>query len=519
MRSLIVCLCAATILTAARPVSAAESDRPNVVIILADDLGYGDPQCYNAESKIPTPNIDRLAAQGLRFTDAHTPSSVCTPTRYTLLTGRYCWRTRLTSGVLDGFSPPLIESDRPTIASWLHDQGYATGCIGKWHLGMQWTRQDGTPETVDRVPGLHRGGEEINAAVPVTGGPCSVGFDSYFGISASLDMPPLCWMENDRCVPPPDTTVPDAKRELFLTHASGIAHSTFKLDEVLPTLRRKTVDWIERHSAQSPDQPFFLYLPLNSPHLPVAPSQTFLGKSQAGLYGDFVVETDDFVGGVIDVLERTGELTDTLIIFTSDNGGLWHAWEPRETDDLAQYKPTPRAEYTAGFGHHSNAHLRGTKADIYEGGHRVPFLVHWPRGISESQVVDTPVELTDVFATVADMLGRPLPAAAAVDSCSFAPLMGRPRLSRLERQTLVHHSLQGHFAVREEGWKYVEVRGSGGFSTPRKIDPRPGEPSGQLYHLTDDPQETKNLFLERPDQVSRLSQRLDQIRSKPLSTE
>ncbi|MFV0445205.1 MAG: sulfatase family protein [Planctomycetaceae bacterium] len=496
---------------------AAEEDgaasRPNVVVILADDMGYGDPQCYNADSKIPTPHLDQLAENGLLFTDAHTPSSVCTPTRYGLLTGRYCWRTRLTKGVLDGFSPPLIDADRPTIASFLKSQGYATACVGKWHLGMQWTRQDGSPETLDREARVHRGGENIDCTVPVTGGPLAVGFDSYFGISASLDMAPLAWMENDRCVPFPDLIYPDARKEMFLTHSPGVGHSEFRLDEVLPTLKQRTIAWIDTNCAEQPGQPFFLYLPLNSPHLPVAPSQAFLGKSQAGLYGDFVVETDDFVGGVVATLKQQGQLENTVLVFTSDNGGLWHMWTAQEADDVASYKPTPRAQYADGFGHHSNGTLRGTKADVYEGGHRVPLLMQWPRVITASRRVDTPVELTDLFATIADVIGQALPDAAAPDSFSFAAELGLSRRSSLQRTTLVHHSLQGVFSIREAGWKYAEARGSGGFSVPRTVAARPGEATGQLYHLETDPQETRNLFLSEPERVVAMQRRLDSIRS------
>jgi arylsulfatase A len=499
------------LLLATCPLSA--SSRPNVIIILADDLGYGDPRCYNPESKIPTPHIDQLAAAGLRFTDAHTPSSVCTPTRYTLLTGRYCWRTRLTSGVLDGFSPPLIEPDRPTIASWLRQQGYATACIGKWHLGMQWTRRGGSPETEDRGTGGFRSGEEIDFTRPLTCGPCDVGFETYFGISASLDMPPYCWIENDRCSPAPDGLASDNKGALFLSQTGGVSQSGFRLEDVLPTLKRRTTEWIDRHCAAAADRPFFLYLPLNSPHLPVVPSAAFRGKSGAGEYGDFVVETDDFVGAVVEALRRNARLDDTLIVFSSDNGGLWHQWEPREADDVASYKPTPRGEYTAGFGHHSNATLRGTKADVYEGGHRVPLIVSWPRAVREPVVVDDPVELTDLFATIADVVGGPLPPEAAPDSFSFARLLGVSAAQGSRRETLVHHSLQGVFAVRRGGWKYVESRGSGGFSAPKTVRPGPGEPTGQLYHLKSDPHETRNVFLEHPDRVAELSAALDAIRA------
>ncbi len=254
------------------PVSVVFGSHPNVVVILADDLGWGDARCYNPESKIPTPHMDRLAEHGLRFTDAHTPSSVCTPTRYGLLTGQYCWRTRLTEGVLDGFSPPLIAKDRPTLATLLKQVGYTTACIGKWHLGMQWTKLDGTLETSDRGDGGFRNGSDIDFTAKLTGGPCDVGFDSYFGISASLDMPPYCWIENDRCSPVPTAMTPDNKKEMFRTQTSGKSDPDFKIDEVLPELKRRTVAKIDSHLTATPNKPLFLYLPINSPHLPVAPS-------------------------------------------------------------------------------------------------------------------------------------------------------------------------------------------------------------------------------------------------------
>lgn len=494
-------------------VSSTAAARPNVIIILADDMGYGDPQCYNAESKIPTPHLDQLAARGVRFTDAHTPSSVCTPTRYTLLTGRYCWRTRLKSSVLDGFSPSLIDRNRATIASTLKARGYATACIGKWHLGMDWTRQNGSHEPEDRAPRGFRPGDDIDFSQPITGGPLAVGFDSFFGISASLDMPPYCWIENDRCVPAPDTTVLTARDTIFLNQTGGAAHSDFRLEDVLPTLKQRTVTWIKDQHARDADQPFFLYLPLNSPHLPVAPSKAFAGTSQAGHYGDFVVETDDVVGAVVKTLERTGDLANTLIIFTSDNGGLWHQWTPQEADDLAHYRPTPRGKYTAGFGHHSNAHLRGTKADIWEGGHRVPFIVQWPAKVAGGQVSDRPMELTDVFATVLEALDLEHPEGTAPDSFSFhSELSGKPS-AEPQRPFLVHHSLRGMFAVREGDWKFVEARGSGGFSTPRLIQPRDGHPTGQLYNLANDPQETMNLYLQGPAKVKAMQALLNRAKS------
>ncbi len=474
-------------------------------------MGYGDPGCYQEDSKTPTPNLDRMAAGGMRFTNAHTPSSVCTPTRYTLLTGRYCWRTRLTSGVLDGFSPPLIENDRSTIASLLKDEGYTTACIGKWHLGMQWTRLNGSPEDVDRAEGGFRPGDNIDFSKPITAGPLTNGFESYFGISASLDMPPYCWIENDRCDPAPDTQIESARENIFRNENGGKAHSAFEIPEVLPTLKARTVAWIEERSAE---KPFFLYLPLNSPHMPVAPSDAFQGKSGAGIYADFVMETDDLVGAVLDTLKKKALLENTMIVFTSDNGGLWHAWEAAEPDDLVKYKPTDRGRYNLEHGHRSNAHLRGTKADIWEGGHRVPFLVHWPAKVAGGETTDALVELTDLYATCSEAFGIPTPEGAAEDSFSFLGVLTQAGES--SRPFGVHHSLRGMFAVRQGDWKYVEARGSGGFSQPRIIEPKPGEPEGQLYNLSTDPSETRNVYLERPEIVERMEQLLKQAQAKGL---
>ncbi len=479
------------------------ADRPNVVVILADDLGWGDPQCYNAESKIPTPAIDRLAREGMKFVDAHTPSAVCTPTRYGLLTGRYCWRTRLKSSVLDGFSPPLIEPQRLTIASFLKHHGYATACVGKWHLGMQWTRIDGSRETDDRGSNGFRGGENIDFDKPISGGPLAVGFDHFFGIAASLDMPPYAWIVDDRCSPTPTSSVPTAKDTIFLNQTGGVADPDFRLDGVLPRLKQHANDWIRSHHRAHPDQPFFLYLPLNSPHLPVAPSAAFQGKSKAGIYGDFVVETDDCVGSVLETLAEIGQDQNTLVIFTSDNGGLWHAWDPVERDDLDHYKPTPRAQYTRQFGHQSNSYLRGTKADIWEGGHRVPLLIRLPNRVVAGKTCDQVVEINDLFATVAGIVGIPLPAGAGEDSRDLTPLLEGQ--NGPIREFAIHHSIRGEFAIRMGDWKYIPSRGSAGFSTPRKIQPRPGHPAGQLYDLGASTSETQNVWNENPNVVARMS--------------
>lgn len=497
-------------LTAAAP---ANRTRPNVVIIFADDLGYGDLSSYNQQSKISTPHLDQLAAKGARFTDAHTSSSVCTPSRYSLLTGRYSWRTRLENGVFDGFAPPLIEVERPTIASFLKAQGYSTACVGKWHLGMQWTRKDGTLETVDNEikNGHRRTGETIALDRPITGGPNAVGFDYYFGISASLDMSPYCWIENGRAQYSKLEEMPMI-REIALSHGPGLRDHDFKLDEVLPTMKTRAIRWINEQHERAPKQPFFLYLPLTSPHLPAVPSASFIGKSGAGVYGDFVVETDDFVGGIVETLKKRGLLENTIIIFSTDNGGLWHEWDPVETDDVANYKPQPRGEYTRKLGHQSNGKLRGTKADIWEGGHRVPLIVQW-LGRLPAAVVETPVELTDIFGTIAETIGVPLPTNAAEDSFSFLSTMLRPGLGQTARPFLVHHSIRGTFALREQDWVYIETRGSGGFSRLPVVEPKTGEASGQLYNLRTDLEQTQNVFLAEPERVKHLESLLKSART------
>jgi arylsulfatase A len=486
---------------------------PNIIVILADDLGFGDVACYNAQSKIPTPHLDRLAKEGMRFTDAHTPSAVCTPTRYGLLTGRYAWRTRMKSGVLDGYSPPLIEPERLTVASLLKANGYATACVGKWHLGLQWIRQDGSPEDQDRGPAGVRPGFDIDHTRPFSGGPNAVGFDHFFGISASLNMPPFCFLLNDRVLHQPTLKQERMRDALFLATDEGVRSPDFTNFAAMPRFAGESIAFIEAQAAASDKKPFFLYAPLSSPHLPVVVNQEYLGKSQAGEYGDFVVETDAFVGAILDTLDRTGLADDTLILFTSDNGGLFHYWEAKETDDLAHYKINGRAAHIREYAHQGNAHLRGTKADIWEGGHRVPFLVRWPGKTPAASVSHELVELTDLLATTAAILGVELPAEAGPDSRSILPALLAAKPDKPVRDFAIHHSMQGVFAIRSGPWKLIpNHRGSGGFSQPKKLDPATeGAPPGQLYHLENDPSETRNLYLEHPDIVKQLSTQLQTL--------
>ncbi len=455
-------------------------ERPNIVIVLADDLGWGDPACYNALSKIPTPNIDALAAEGMRFTDAHTPSSVCTPTRYGLLTGRYCWRTRLKSGVLYGYAPALIEPGRATLASILKAQGYATACIGKWHLGF-----GDKPKT--------------DYAQPLAPGPNSVGFDYFFGIPSSLDIDPYVLVENDHALAQPTENIPASKHQREGGDGywrGGLATPGFKHADILPTLTEKAEQFIHR---QTKDHPFFLYLPLTSPHTPWVPAKAFRGLTGVGDYGDFVAQTDAALGRVLKALDTAGVAGETLVIFTSDNGSNWLP------SDIAKW------------GHRANADWRGQKADIWEGGHRVPFVARWPARIAAGTVSAEPVCLTDLFATVAAITGTALPADAGEDSVDILPaLLGEKRAEPL-RAAMVHHSIDGTFGIRRGAWKLCMGLGSHGFSVPKKIEPKPGEPTVQLYNLESDPGETRNVAAEQPALVAELTALLERYQSEGRS--
>lgn len=494
----------------------ADQKLPNIVYILADDLGYGDVSCYNSKSKITTPHVDRLAAEGMRFTDAHTPSAVCTPTRYGILTGRYAWRTRMKFRVLDGFDPPLIEEGRLTVPALLKQHGYATACVGKWHLGMQWTDRAGQTVPYIRVEtkGRPRSGADVDYSRPVTGGPIDRGFDHYFGISASLNMSPFCYIRNDRPVRLPVLQQPRIQTE-FISVDAGVRSPDFTIYGVMPRLAGEAVDWIEQQSASKTKQPFFLYAPLTAPHLPLVPNEEYRGTSKAGHYGDFVAETDAFVGAILETLDRTGQVDNTLVIFTSDNGGLYHYWKPQEADDVKHYKVRARGQYVRQFGHQGNAHLRGTKADIWEGGHRVPFVVRWPGKTPAGAVSSELIELTDLLATCASLVKTDLPENAGEDSRSALHALLKPQPDQPVRDFAVHHSLWGTFALRKGSWKLVAGRGSGGFTFPRELDAaKVGGPPGQLYNLEADPSETKNVWSDHPDIVAALSKQLAEIQGE-----
>ena len=483
---------------------AASAANPNIIYILCDDLGYGDVKCLNENGKIATPNMDRLAAAGMIFTDAHSGSAVCSPTRYGIMTGRYSWRSPLQSGVLGGLSPRLIEPGRMTVASLLKQHGYATACIGKWHLGMDWVKlpgKDVSELSVETDEQVHN----VDYAQPIKNGPNSVGFDSYYGISASLDMVPYTFIENDHV-----TVLPTVDKSFSMTEGRksgttrlGPAAPEFEARDVLPTLARKAVEFIGQRTAEAKaGKPFFLYLPLNAPHTPIAPSAEWQGKSGISPYADYVMETDWAVGEVLQALDKQGLAENTLVIMTSDNGC------------------SPQANFAelAEKGHNPSYVFRGTKADIWDGGHHIPFLVRWPAKIQPGSTTEQLTCLTDFIATCAEIVGARLPDDAGEDSASLLPvLLGKA--DKPIHEAIVHHSINGSFAIREGNWKLELCSGSGGWS-----DPKPGTaaaqklPPVQLYDMTADIGEKTNTQADHAEVIDRLTRLLEKYVADGRST-
>lgn len=471
------------------------SARPNIVVVLADDLGWGDLSCYGA-SKIRTPNIDSLASEGIRFTDAHAASAVCTPSRYALLTGRYCWRSPLKDGVLMGHGPALIEPSRDTIASVLRSAGYSTAAIGKWHLGLGWKHLDGSiwdafsgsdPLQYELGDPLvkHRemdidSGTDIDYSKPFSGGPLELGFEEFFGISGSLNMPPYAFLRQDRTV-----GVPRRKKRRFLpSQRPGFESEDWDEREVDLNFTAEAVRFIEH---QDKDNPFFLYFAPSAPHRPQVPPAFLKGSSQAGPRGDSVVFVDWMVGELRRSLHNRGLLEDTLFLFTSDNGA-----------------PTIFPDDGDTVEHRANGPWRGQKGDAWDGGHREPFMACWPGNIPSGTVTDARFGLIDLLPTIAALLRLELPSAAAPDGLDrSAALLGAP-LEDTERP-LILHSMGGAFSILDGRWKAIFATGSGGgLSEPKGNKVSSDQPLGQLYDVALDPFETTNLWDERPDVVSDL---------------
>lgn len=475
--------------------------KPNLLIVYADDLGYGDVQCYNpGRGKIPTPQIDKLAAQGMRFTDGHSSSGVCSPSRYTLLTGRYHWRTRLQSGIVGLYGKPLLAPDRMTLGTLAKQHGYRTACIGKWHLGWDWPIP---PDRASLFKGDQKSGASATAAhrtawrevfsQPLEGGPVTRGFDLYFGTDVP-NHPPYCFIENNRTVGIPTEFLAPSRIGNNQASLQGPAVAGWTLEPILPALGDRAVAFIAE-AAQNPE-PFLLYLPLTSPHTPLAVNEPWRGASGLNAYADFVMETDALVGRVLDALEQSGQANDTLVVFTADNG-------------CAPYTGVTDLEAS---GHFPSGPWRGYKSDVWEGGHRVPFIVRWPGRIQPGSLCDQLVHQADLMATFADILGARLPDNAGEDSVSLLPLLEGS--DRPVREHAVSASIRGVPGLRHHAWKYIPAPGSGGWS-------KGGDPLQpvQLYNLADDPGESRNLAKNLPAKVAEMSALLEQLITRGRSTE
>ncbi len=461
---------------------------PNIVFILMDDLGYGDVSILNPNSKIQTPHIDAIGKQGIVFTDAHSNSSVCTPTRYGILTGRYCWRTSLQQGVLDGYSEPLIPNDRLTIASMLKLYHYSTACIGKWHLGWSWAKKAGSPEAVD-------------FGRPILNGPLSIGFDYFYGFSGSLDMPPYVYVENNRPVSIPTRMTENPSKLHFWR--KGETSADFDHEQCLPFLTKKAISYIEEKS--SAKDPFFLYYAMPAPHTPILPAEEFKGKSGLGDYGDYVMEIDHLVGEIVKALKERKIFENTMLIIASDNG----------------CSPAAGTIELEKLGHFPSAQFRGYKADIFDGGHRVPFIINWPAKVKSGRINNQLICTTDFMATFAEMTALKLEDNQGEDSFSFYSGLIQESPQKRHREDIVHHSYYGNFSIRKDNWKLLLTPYSGGWSYPQQwvVDAVAQKlPAFQLFNLKADIGEKNNVMNEYPGKVKELKKIMMKYISNGRST-
>lgn len=475
----IVRVCLALALLASMPASnqqlQADDAHPNVVIILVDDMGYGDPGCFNPKSKIRTPNIDSVASGGMRFTDAHAPGPLCHMSRYGLMTGRYPFRT----DVNRWRNHPLIEPNQTTLASMLKQQGYRTAMVGKWHLGFE-----------------ENGYDQVLA-----GGPVDVGFDSFFGIRASTDIPPYFYIRDRRAVAPPTVPIEAHRSENWSPiqgefWREGLIAPDMQLDDVLPRFTDEAIAVINQHAETQSADPLFLYLAYPAPHTPWLPSEEYAGKSQVSMYGDFAEMVDGMIGRVLSALEAAKMDKNTLLIISSDNGPVWYE------DDVTR------------FGHDSAGGLRGMKADAWEAGHRMPFIVRWPGIVQAGSTSDQTVCFTDLFATLAEATGFTLEHNDAPDSFSFLPVLhGNQPSQKTIREQWIMQSGSGFMLIREGDWKLINGLGSGGFSEPKRTKAGKGESAVQLYNLRTDIAETRNLAAQHPELVTKMLEDMSAIRS------
>jgi len=452
--------------------------KPNVVFVFADDMGYGEIEALNPDhSKIPTPNLNQLAVEGCVFTDAHSTSSVCSPTRYSLLTGRYNWRTRLQKGVLTGDDEPLIAAGRLTLGKLFQQQGYKTAIFGKWHLNYNYE----VPADLEHLAKPIKTKQRLTAPFPigthVPDGPLTRGFDHYYGFHHARTM--SSFVRDDQIVDEIDVV------------------------DALPTLTRAVVEYIDQHAeAARLGQPFFLYYPMSSPHAPIVPAEAWQGKGKIGTYADFVAQTDGSVGEVMQAINRNGLASNTIFIFSSDNG----------TSKVA------KIQQLEAQGHYPSGRLRGSKADLWDGGHRIPFIVRWPGHIEPQSHSDQLVCLSDWMATFADMFSVEITDNFAEDSISFLPALSSQPVPN-PRTSIIHHSIDGKFAIRQDEWKLLLSPGSGGWSAPKdRAAIERGLPETQLYNLDNDLGEQSNLVAAHPSKVKELIQLLKEMVANGRST-
>jgi arylsulfatase A len=485
--------------------------RPNIVFIFADDMGYGDVSALNPAARTHTPAIDKLISEGISFSDAHASASVCTPSRYGLLTGRYAFRSEIGADLgIDGFHKSVIEPGRETLASMLKKAGYTTACIGKWHLGLNWHTKDGSIPRQDPITQY----SNVDYSKKITAGPNDFGFDYSFIHPASTDIAPYMFIRDHQVIDPDmilttdiyptrqkntvysfdkhHTKEHDVYWEKGVWWRNGEMSRSFRIEDCHTEIVNEGVAFIDKQTQEKTEEPFFLYLSLTSPHTPWLPTEPFQGKSNVGVYGDFIFDIDDAVKQIKDALTRNGILENTILIFSSDNGGYW----PMQEVEL--------------YGHDSNQGRKGQKGDVWDGGHRIPLVISWPQRIRKASEYPHLISLTDFFATFSDMTGQPYEENSAEDSFSFWKLLNG-QSNEPFRHSMVHHSASRFFGIRSGDWKYIDGLGSGGFSQPTRLKPEKNGPTGQLYNMIEDPLESINLYFKYPEKVSELSSLLREI--------
>jgi arylsulfatase A-like enzyme len=478
---------------------------PNIVIIYADDMGYGDLNCQNEGSLIPTPSLDQLAAEGMRFTDAHSSSGICSPSRFALLTGTYHWRRQ--HQIVGVFGEPFFKEDDIILPQVLKTRGYTTACIGKWHLGWSWNFKDEPSGEVMQWGAMRKyyTPDDIEWSEPIAGGPLERGFDYYFG-DGTINFPPYAWVENDRLLEVP-TEVMDIQNIGYETKEGqwefrpGPRVAGWDPYTVLPILTEKTKEWIHK---QSGDRPFFLYFALPSPHAPIIPNDDFDGTSDAGAYGDFVFQTDWVVGQVLQAIESKGFEGNTIVIFTSDNGPEAYAWE--------------RAER---YGHFSMGEFRGLKRDVWEGGHHVPFIIKWPGEIDPGSVSSEVISQVDLMATLAGITGTTLPDQAAPDSYNLLPILRGEEYPSPFREATIHNTFESIWGIRKGDWLFINSSTGGHRTPPESFSEMRGyvdfNTPGILFDMKEDPGQKNNLYEEYPELVQELDQLLQDYRDQGYS--